>query len=124
MTLVEQVGSNWSNREVVRKVRNGLLTNFSVDPWVENIPLRVGYPRLYSLSTQKLAKVGDFWNCNHGLGEWFFSWRWNLFVWETDLFNGLLRLIGGLEVSGDKDYWVGKLEEGGGFSLKYCYSLL
>lgn len=72
-------------------------------------PLRVAFPRLYSLSIQKEALVGEMWAARDGVGEWSLLWRRNLFVWEIGLVNDLLLCLGAFEVIGDCDSWVWKL---------------
>jgi len=46
---------------VLRKVGNGRKTNFWKYRWCGEISLYNRFPRLYSFSTQKEAKVGDLW---------------------------------------------------------------
>jgi hypothetical protein len=117
-------GVNWFNREVVRKVRNGISTKFWNDPWVGSIPLRDAFPRLYSLSSQKEAVVSDLWGMLEGGGEWRLVWRRDLFVWELGLVEDLLSSIGVFEEIGESDFWAWKLDEGGSYSVKSCYSLI
>jgi len=124
MALDVREGISWFNPEVVRKVRNGLSTKFWDDPWVGSVPLRVAFPRLYSLSTQNGACVCDLWLVLDGVGERRFSWRHQLFVWEVGLVNNLLGCIGVFVEVGGSDAWEWKLKDGGYFSVKYCYSLL
>jgi len=45
-------------------------------------------------------------------------------VWELDIVNNLLGCIGVFEEVGECDSWEWKLEDGGCFSVKSCYSLL
>ena len=59
VSLEEAVGLNWFNREVVRKVGSGENTRFLLDHWVGNEPLCLIYPRLFLISSQKEAMVGD-----------------------------------------------------------------
>ena len=64
------------------------------------------------------------WSEMDGGGEWRLLWRRNFFVWEVGLFQDLLGRIGVFEEVGEYDYWEWKLENGGCFSVKSCYSLL
>jgi hypothetical protein len=50
---------NWFNSEVVRKVGNGLTTSFWKDRWRGDKCFCLKYPRLYSISNQKNALVGE-----------------------------------------------------------------
>jgi hypothetical protein len=60
-SLEKSVGSSWFNGEVFRRIGNGLNNNFLCDPWLENVSLSVSFPRLFSLSIQKEAKMGEMW---------------------------------------------------------------
>lgn len=80
MALEDQVGKDWFNSEVVRKVGNWMDTRFWLDPWVSHVPLRMTYPRLFAISTQRNSKVGEVWHHLNGNRELTFSWRRELFV--------------------------------------------
>lgn len=54
-------GVNWFNTEVIRRVGNGRETSFGNAVWRGERSFRERYPRLYSLSNQKEAFVGDCW---------------------------------------------------------------
>jgi len=58
------VGMNWFNNLVVRKVGNRGNTSFWNDVWTGNAPLNTSFPRLFSISTQKEAKLRDLWVVN------------------------------------------------------------
>jgi len=58
--LVRMDGSNWFNSEITRRVGNGRNTSFWEAEWRGDLAFRYKYPRLFSLSNQKEAKVGDF----------------------------------------------------------------
>lgn len=114
------MGANWFNREMVRKVGNGETTRFWLDHWVGNEALYLTFPRLFSISSQKEAMVGEVWVD----GDWNLTWRRSLFVWEEGLIHILLDELEGREVSEPMDSWWWKLEEGGIFSVSSSYSLL
>ncbi|MCI01390.1 defensin/CCP-like protein [Trifolium medium] len=50
---------NWFSDVAVKKVRNGRNTRFWLDRWTGDSPLCLAFPRLFSLSIQKEASVGD-----------------------------------------------------------------
>jgi hypothetical protein len=52
-------GPNWFNSEVERKVGNGLASSFWNDTWKEDTCFRDKYPRLFLISNQKEATVGE-----------------------------------------------------------------
>lgn len=93
-------------------MRNGISTKFWNDLWVGSFPLRVAFPRLYSLSTQKEAFVSEWWGVLESGGEWRFLWMRHLFVWEVGFVNDLLTFIGVFEGIGDCDFWAWKLDDG------------
>jgi len=115
MSLETVVGENWINREVVRKVGNRENTRFWLDQWVGIEPLYLIFPRLFSISSQKDAMVGEVWVDGVGGGDWHLMWRRNLFVWEEGLILNLLKLIDGWEKVDEVDSWWWKLEEEGRF---------
>jgi len=56
-TLDEGGGTSWFNAEVTRRVHNGNNTSFWCTKWRGEMTLRNKYPRLFSISNQKEAKV-------------------------------------------------------------------
>lgn len=50
---------NWFNSALERKVGNGLHSSFWNDTWKRERSFRKKYPRLYLISDQKEAKVGE-----------------------------------------------------------------
>jgi len=58
---------------VVRSVGNGGMTRFWRDKWERNTPFSVNFPRLYSISNQKEALVGDLWE-RENTEIWHFTW--------------------------------------------------
>jgi hypothetical protein len=122
---LEGFGENsWFNSEVVRRVGNGLSTSFWNDIWIGNLPLRVSYPRLFSISTQKEESVGSVGEAlNHGI-EWSFGWRRTLFVWEEHLLADLQEDLRDFRFVDEEDGWRWRLEEDGCFSVKSMYEKL
>lgn len=51
--MEEDVGLNWFNSKVVRRVDNDLDTNFLNVVWRREMTLHAKYPRLYSISNQQ-----------------------------------------------------------------------
>ena len=111
VSLEEAVGLNWFNREVMRKVGSEANTRFWLDLWVGNAPLCLAFPRLFSISSQKEAMVGDVWVVNEVGGAWSFLWRRNLFVWKGGLLENLYVELEGWVRTEREDAWWWKLEE-------------
>lgn len=105
VTLEGVAGANWFNTEVVRKVGNGMNTRFWLDHWMGNAALCVSYPRLFSISNQKDALVGDLSEATVGGGTWNLIWRRKLFVWEESLVENLMGDLEGWVCSDMVDSW-------------------
>jgi len=117
-------GNQWFNTEVTRKVGNGNSTSFWEVAWRGDIPFRVKYPRLFSLSNQREAKVGDLCGTLDSVMDWVFSWRCPFFVWEDRILEELLVDLGGFMRLDVPDRWWWKLEEKGSFSVSSMYRKL
>lgn len=100
MSLKVVVGSNWFNEEVIRKVGNEYETSFWKDIWVGNLPLYAIFPRLFSISTQKDAKVAKLWENGDEWGTWRLIWRRTPFVWGCEKIDTLLATIGSFNGGG------------------------
>jgi len=72
MELEEVGGNRWFNRELIRKVGNGLETYFWKDAWITSVPFMESFPRLFTLANCQDVKVGEVWERN-AVGE-----RWGL----------------------------------------------
>jgi len=59
---------------------------------VGNTPFSVNFPRLYSISNQKEASVGDLWEGGERI-DLAFHMAKGTFVWKLDLISNLLELI-------------------------------
>nr|XP_025670460.1 uncharacterized protein LOC112770292 [Arachis hypogaea] len=71
------------------EVGNGRKTWFWEDNWVQGGPLKVNFPRLFSISSQQEFVIGDcgFWDGLEWI--WNFQWRRELFQWELELVHQL-----------------------------------
>lgn len=123
MSLEEGIGGNWFTNKVWRKKGNGRNTSFWVDRWVREVPLFNLFPKLYSLSNQKEAKVWEVVTFQ-GVGRfWNITWR-QPFMWEANLIDNLLALLEDVVSESNEDRWVWLQDEGGMFSVKSVYSIL
>lgn len=113
-------GQRWFTSELRRRVGNGLNTSFWKVKWCGDMPFKLKYPRLYSLSSQKEAPIGDLVSD----GEWTFLWRRTLFVWEDHLAVELLADLEGRTWSDEEDRWRWELKDFGIFTVKSAYSKL
>jgi hypothetical protein len=53
------LNTNWFVRSVKRSLGNGATTSFWLDIWVGSLSLKDRFPRLYSISTQKMVTVAE-----------------------------------------------------------------
>jgi hypothetical protein len=118
------VGTDWFSNRVVRKVSNGRGTSFWTDRWLGNQALATTFPRLYSISSHKDAKIADLWIAGHGEASWNLVWRRQPFLWERNLIANLLTLLEGTLLGDEEDRWLWTPEEGGTFSVRSSYKVL
>lgn len=114
-------GPNWFNSEVVRRVGNGLNSSFWNDTWKGGRCFRDKYPRLFLISMQKEAKVGEIGLVSGQDIDWAFSWRRHLFMWEEEVLLSLKEDLEDTRLSSQEDEWRWQLEDTGVFSVKSTY---
>jgi len=114
-------GQGWFNSELKRKVGNGVDTSFWMVNWCGGRSFALKYPRLFSISNQREAMVGDIGVVTEEGLVWNFSWRRRLFVWEEELLLSLMEDLEGITMSNEDDVWRWNLEDNGIFSVKSAY---
>lgn len=75
MTLDVGGGESWFNAEVTRRVHNRLNTSFWNTKLRGETTFRSKYPRLFTISNQKEAKVADMWTERGTESGLNFNWR-------------------------------------------------
>lgn len=100
MALERGVGGKWFTDRVVKKISNGRGTSFWKDRWIGDKPLALAFPRIYSISSQKEATVGDLWN---GAEGWILNWRRTPFLWESYLIANLLLIVNRITLGEEED---------------------
>ncbi|XP_068483362.1 uncharacterized protein [Phaseolus vulgaris] len=94
-------------------VGDGKGISFWEDSWLSCGALKVVFPRLFSLSLAKDAKVAELGNWIDGVWVWHFVWRRSFFEWEKPLEEQLVQLLQGAKLElGKEDCWFWKA---GGF---------
>ena len=84
--------------EIEWKVGDGGNISFWEDSWLNCGALKGMFPRLYSLSTAKAAKVAEIGNWSNGVWIWHLCWRRSLFDWEKLLEEQLSQLLQGIKM--------------------------
>ncbi|XP_028053421.1 uncharacterized protein LOC114257814 [Camellia sinensis] len=74
----------------VVKIGDGRRIRFWSDCWSEGVCLRDEFPRLYSLSVDKVGYVFMFHSNRDAYGNWVFNFRRPLFAWEEEELSRLL----------------------------------
>jgi len=115
-------GQDWLNLVVVRKFGNGMTTSFWNDRWKGDKCFRLKYHRLYSVSNQKEAVVGEVGDFLGPRLEWRFIWRRHLFMWEEELLLSLKEDLEGRVWTEEEDVW--SLEDSGTFTVRSAYMRL
>lgn len=72
------------------KLGKGTIIRFWEDQWIHPEPLRLSFPRLYSISQQQTFPVCymEVWDGESWL--WNFTWRRSLYQWEEDILRQLM----------------------------------
>jgi len=117
-------GHGWFSSELSKRVGNDLHTSFWKVRWRGETTFKIKYPRLFSISNQKEATIGDLLALNCSNLEWNFNWRRSFFVWEGQLLANLLEDLEGVVWSQEEDEWRWNLEDNGVFSMKSAYGKL
>lgn len=83
------------------------------------------FPRLFSISKKKEYRIQNIGAYINGVWIWSLEWRRELFVWEKQLLEELLSLLGSVCLSEDTlDAWEWSLESSKCFWTKSAYSFL
>lgn len=75
------------------------------------------FPAFISIETCQEAKVGVMRESTIDDGEWRFSWRRELFVWEVNMLNSLLLGLEGAVLGEGVYRWVWRTDKVGCFRL-------
>jgi hypothetical protein len=114
----------WFVETLEKRVDDGNTTALWNDAWIGDVALKDRFPRLFSISTLKDAKVAEVGSWVNNNWCWCLIWRRSFFVWEEQLYNELLTLLQGVSLSAVVDKWHWKADAGGVFSVKTCYTML
>lgn len=97
---------------------------FWSDTWRGERSFRSKYPRLFSISAQMEASVGEV-GVESELGmEWNFLWKRHLFMWEEEVLLSLKEDLEGVRLNNQPDKWKWKLEDSSVFLVNSAYKRL
>ncbi|GJT68519.1 putative RNA-directed DNA polymerase [Tanacetum coccineum] len=110
----------------IKKVSDGDTTLFWEDSWVAHGPcLKLRFPRLYALETNKEAKVKDRWMMSNGNGSSSWNWRSQPRGRALDELNSIHNLLNGAQITaGSPDRWFWNYDSKGMFTVKRLTSLI
>lgn len=98
---------NWFNGNISKKLGNGSATLFWHEAWIGDSLLCHTFPRLYNVSLSKDNTVAEMGNWTEQGWVWNWSWRRQMFEWESDLFNSLLAALCNVHLSPNEvDSWT------------------
>jgi len=93
----EELG--WFHGALGWKVGSGDKVRFWEDTWNGSSPLKVVYPRLFSLSLNQGQKVPEVGVWEDDVWHWTFRWIRARFQWESEQKDDLLRSLARVKLS-------------------------
>ncbi|XP_057770874.1 uncharacterized protein LOC130990667 [Salvia miltiorrhiza] len=119
------VTAKWFENNLVRSIGNGRETLFWEHRWVGNQPLKIRFPRLYFISSQKGNSISDMGSWEDDVWAWNLKWNRELFQRESGRVNELISVISSISPhAGKEDRWTWKASTEGVFTTKSVYSLI
>ncbi|XP_057803577.1 uncharacterized protein LOC131018903 [Salvia miltiorrhiza] len=115
----------WFMDNIRRRIGNGSQTKFWEHKWAGSTPLRMTFPRLFQLATDKEATVGEWGKWVDGEWIWEFKWRREIRASEQEMVDRLTNFISQCVPCADReDCWTWLASSDGKFSTKSTYSIL
>ncbi|XP_057808813.1 uncharacterized protein LOC131023283 [Salvia miltiorrhiza] len=87
------VTTKWFENNLVKSIGNGRETLFWEHRWVGNQPLKIRFPRLYFISSQKGNSISDMGSWEDDVWAWNLKWNRELFQRESGRVNELISVI-------------------------------
>lgn len=116
---------NWFEDNICRAVSDGNNTFFWTDNWVDGVPLRTKFRRLFDLAVHREYYVADMvvlgWE--YGGGAW--VWKRGLLAWEEECVRECSSLLHNVTLQEHvSDSWRWLLEPIQGYSMRGKYHFL
>ncbi|GKV12444.1 hypothetical protein SLEP1_g23583 [Rubroshorea leprosula] len=119
---LDSSNNGWLKDGCVRTIGDGKETLFWQDVWIEGVSLKERFPRLFSLATNKSDSIAEVKGDSERVGEWQWSWRRNLFVWEHNLLQELTGILSQVHLKqGQEDHWTWRWESTRNYSIRSAY---
>ncbi|OMO57353.1 hypothetical protein COLO4_35424 [Corchorus olitorius] len=117
--------SNMVTAGMRMNVGNGALINFWDEVWLNDMILKVLFPRIFSLAVNKNGKISEYGEWIDDKWVWRIHLRLNLFGWEQNQWDELLVLLENVCLSLDfKDKLIWKHSSSGTYSAKDYYKFV
>ncbi|XP_057809058.1 uncharacterized protein LOC131023530 [Salvia miltiorrhiza] len=115
----------WLLNKIERRVGNGSNTSFWGQKWVGGSTLKLVFPRLFQLSSNKEARIGDLGKWVEGKWMWDLSWRRELRAREMEMVQLLYSFIANFTLCAcEEDRWIWAASPDGVYTTKAAYSLI
>lgn len=115
----------WLKEGLYKKVGDGRDVSFWKKPWLDKKCLGMKYPRLFSMSVNQEAKVGDMGQWKNNVWHLNLQWRRVLFIWEETLLTDLQGQLSKVKLREDVfDEWRYSHSSDGVYSCKSAYMAL
>ncbi|GAU18975.1 hypothetical protein TSUD_178920 [Trifolium subterraneum] len=120
-----EADGGWFGRHISRRVKDGTDTFFWTDPWVDEIPLRERFGRLFDLAVNKLDYVADMFQLGWGIGGDAWVWRRPLRAWEEELLGECQALLLTISLQDHSvDRWLWQSDMDSRYTVRDAYQLL
>lgn len=115
----------WFWDKVESRIGDGRDTLFWEDEWLGNQSLKVRFPRLYHLSSNRGAKISDMGQWMEGAWRWEVRWRREPRERGREMVEELVETLTSIRlIQGKVDRWEWKGMTGGGFSVSKAYEVI
>lgn len=105
---------------LIFKANNSKSILFWQDVWIQNVPLRLIFPKIYSICRDKLCLVYDCWR----QGQWVVDLRRNIGPYQIEEWTNLHLLLAGVVLNGDNDVVTWAFVSSGKYTTKSMYRAL